>query len=63
MEDISKGEPVIITRKLRSGGGSIVLSIPKDIAELMSLDTKTVVEVTIRKVMRVVRLEKETIRQ
>ncbi len=63
MEDIRKGDPVTISRKLRRSGKGVVLSIPKDIVELMSLDDDTVVEATIRKVIRVVVLDKETVKR
>jgi hypothetical protein len=63
VEDIRKGDPVTISRKLRRSGKGVVLSIPKDIVELMSLDDDTVVEATIRKVTRVVVLDKETVKR
>jgi len=63
VEDIKKGDSVTITHKLRRSGKGVVLSIPKDIVELMSLDDDTMVEATIRKVVRVVVIDKETIKR
>jgi hypothetical protein len=50
---IRKSESVAITKKLCRSGGTLALSIPKDVIELLSLDPQSVVEVSLRKVIRV----------
>lgn len=61
MEDIRKGDAITITHKLRESGKGLVLSIPKGVVELMALDKDTMVEASIRKVERVMVLEKGVI--
>jgi len=49
---ISRSEGVTITKKLTRTGRTVVLAIPKDIVDLLELDTDTVVEATIKKFLR-----------
>ena len=49
---IQKSESVIITKKLARSGGGLSLFIPKDIIELLTLDENSMIEASLKKVVR-----------
>ena len=46
-------EPLTITRRLSKSGGSLGLLIPKEIVETLQLDSSSLVEIKLRKVVSV----------
>lgn len=46
-------EPITITKKVSRSGGSLCVQVSKDLVEALQLDSSSLLEVTIRKVVNV----------
>lgn len=46
-DSISRSDPVTVTKKVVKSGRGLALSIPRDVIDLLTLDSGSVLEVTI----------------
>ncbi len=60
---IEKSGEITFIKRLSKSGNSIVLSVPKDIVDFLSLDGRTMVEITLKRLSRTPAVVEEVVRR